>query len=70
MIDKDILKMNTKEFLNNLKNFFEKYLGENSSEKASLLEYLPEDKWLEIKKQCLLTPFLPEEYGGRTPDQK
>ena len=70
MIDKDILKMNTKEFLNNLKNFFEKYLGENSSEKASLLEYLPEDKWLEIKKQGLLTPFLPEEYGGRTPDQK
>ena len=61
MINKDILKMNTKVFLNNLKTFFEKYLGENSSEKASLLEYLPEDKWLEIKNQGLLTPFLPEE---------
>ena len=70
MINKDILKMNTKEFLNNLKNFFEKHLGEDSSEKVSLLEYLPEDKWLEIKKQGLLAPFLPVEYGGRTPDQK
>lgn len=38
--------------------------------KIDLMEYLPEDKWLEIKKQGLLAPFLPAEYGGRTPSQK
>lgn len=70
MINKDIIKMNTKEFLQNLKNFFDKYFSEESPEKASLMEYIPEDKWLNIKKQGLLTPFLPEQYGGRKPDQK
>lgn len=70
MINKEIISLNTKEFLNNLKNFFDKYFGDDAEKKINLMEYLPEDKWLEIKKQGLLTPFLPVQYGGRIPNQK
>jgi alkylation response protein AidB-like acyl-CoA dehydrogenase len=70
MINKEVVSLSTKEFLNNLKNFFDKYFGDDAQKKIDLMEYLPEDKWLEIKKQGLLAPFLPAEYGGRTPSQK
>jgi alkylation response protein AidB-like acyl-CoA dehydrogenase len=69
MINKEIIALNTKDFLNNLKNLFDKYFSDDA-QKINLMEYLPEDKWLEIKKQGLLAPFLPVEYGGRTPNQK
>ena len=70
MINKEVISYSTKEFLSNLKSFFDKYFGDDAEKKIDLMEYLPEDKWLEIKKQGLLTPFLPVEYGGRTPNQK
>ena len=58
------IKKEKNEFLQNIRNTFEKFFGENSTNKINLMNYLPEEKWLEIKKSGLLLPFLPENYGG------
>lgn len=47
-----------------LKTLLDAHLGEHASKPVSLLTYLPEDFWLSVKKQGLLAPFLPVEYGG------
>lgn len=57
-------------FLDNLKRIFDHYLGEESADKINTFEYLPEDKWREIKRHGLLSPFIPECYGGRPANQR
>lgn len=61
--------INNLSFLENLKRIFEKYLGDESDDRINTFEYLPEDKWREIKRHGLLTPFIPESYGGRPANQ-
>ena len=45
---KDI-KSEKNEFLQNIRNTFENFFGEDAKNKTNLMNYLPEDKWLEIK---------------------
>ena len=65
---KDI-KSEKNEFLQNIRNTFENFFGEDAKNKINLMNYLPEEKWLEIKKVGLLLPFLAEKLGGHKPDQ-
>lgn len=50
--------------LDRLKHVLDLHLGKEAGNRLSLFEYLPEDIWLSIKQQGLLTPFLPAMYGG------
>ena len=68
-IDETLIKMNTNEFLNNIKKAFNDIFSHENIDKINLMNYLPEDKWLYIKKQGLLLPFLTEKLGGRKTNQ-
>ncbi|RRD40913.1 acyl-CoA dehydrogenase [Leptotrichia sp. OH3620_COT-345] len=69
LIDEALVKMNTNEFLNNIKKAFNDIFSAENMEKINLMNYLPEDKWLYIKKHGLLLPFLTEKFGGRKANQ-
>ena len=70
LIDETLIKMNTNEFLSNIKKVFNDLFSYKNIDKINLMNYLPEDKWLIIKKNGLLLPFLPEKFGGRKSSQK
>ena len=70
LIDEALIKMNTNEFLSNIKKVFNDLFSYENIDKINLMNYLPEDKWLTIKKNGLLLPFLPEKLGGRKNSQK
>ena len=69
LIDETLVKMNTNEFLNNIKKAFNDIFSQENIDKINLMNYLPEDKWLYIKKHGLLLPFLTEKLGGRKTNQ-
>ena len=64
-INENLLKMNTEEFLSNIKKAFNEVFSDGNIEKINLMNYLSENKWLNIKKSGLLLPFLSEKLGGR-----
>ena len=68
-INGNFLKMNTEEFLSNIKKAFNEVFSNGNIEKINLMSYLSEKKWLGIKKCGLLLPFLPEKFGGRKNSQ-
>ena len=68
-INGNLLKMNTEEFLSNIKKAFNEVFSNGNIEKINLMSYLSEKKWLGIKKCGLLLPFLPEKFGGRKNSQ-
>ena len=68
-INENLLKMNTEEFLSNIKKAFNDVFSNGNIEKINLMNYLSEKKWLSIKKCGLLLPFLPEKFGGRKNSQ-
>ena len=70
LIDETLVKMNTNEFLSNIKKVFNDLFSSENIDKINLMNYLPEDKWLIIKKNGLLLPFLSEKLGGRKNNQK
>lgn len=70
LIDETLLKMNTNEFLTNIKKAFNDIFSEGNIEKINLMNYLCEEKWLKIKKNGLLLPFLAEKFGGRKDNQE
>lgn len=70
LIDEKFLKMGTNEFLANIKKVFSEVFSQENKDRINLMKYLPEDKWIEIKKNGLLLPFLPEKLGGRGNNQK
>ena len=59
-INENLLKMNTEEFLSNIKKAFNDVFSNGNIEKINLMNYLSEKKWLSIKKCCLLLTFLQE----------
>ena len=67
--NKSLLKMNTSDFLSNIKKAFDDIFSEGNIEKINLMSYLSENKWLDIKKAGLLLPFLSEKLGGRKSSQ-
>ncbi len=69
LIDENLLKMNTEEFLSNIKKIFNEIFSDGNIEKINLMNYLSETKWLNIKKSGLLLPFLSEKFGGRKESQ-
>ena len=70
LIDEALIKMNTNEFLFNINKAFKDLFSSENIDKINLMNYLPEDKWLVIKKSGLLLPFLSEKLGGRKSSQK
>ena len=68
-INGNLLKMNTEEFLSNIKKAFNEVFSNGNIEKINLMSYLSEKKWLSMKKCGLLLPFLPEKFGGRKNSQ-
>ena len=68
-INENLLKMNTEEFLSNVKKAFNDVFSNGNIEKINLMNYLSEKKWLSIKKCGLLLPFLSEKFGGRKNSQ-
>ena len=70
LIDEALIKMNTNEFLSNINKVFNDLFSSANIDKINLMNYLPEDKWLSIKKSGLLLPFLSEKLGGRKSSQK
>ena len=68
-INENLLKMNTEEFLSNIKKAFNEVFSDGNIEKINLMNYLSEKKWLNIKKCGLLLPFLSEKLGGRKESQ-
>jgi len=68
-INENLLKMNTEEFLSNIKKVFNEVFSDGNIEKINLMNYLSENKWLNIKKCGLLLPFLSEKLGGRKESQ-
>ena len=60
LINESLLKMNTEEFLSNIKKIFNEIFSDGNIEKINLMNYLSETKWLNIKKAGLLLPFLSE----------
>ena len=68
-INENLLKMNTEEFLSNIKKAFNEVFSNGNIEKINLMKYLSEEKWKNIKKCVLLLPFLPEKFGGRKNNQ-
>lgn len=68
-INENLLKMNTEEFLSNIKKAFNEVFSDGNIEKINLMNYLSENKWLNIKKSGLLLPFLSEKLGGRKESQ-
>ena len=69
LINGNLLKMNTEEFLDNIKKAFNDVFSDGNIEKTDLMGYLSENKWLNIKKHGLLLPFLLEKVGGRKDSQ-
>ena len=69
LINGNLLKMNTEEFLDNIKRAFNDVFSDGNIEKTDLMGYLSENKWLNIKKHGLLLPFLLEKVGGRKDSQ-
>ena len=69
LINGNLLKMNTEEFLDNIKKAFNDVFSDGNIEKTDLMGYLSENKWLNIKKHGLLLPFLLEKAGGRKDSQ-
>ena len=69
LINGNLLKMNTEEFLDNIKRAFNDVFSDRNIEKTDLMGYLSENKWLNIKKHGLLLPFLLEKVGGRKDSQ-
>ena len=69
LINGNLLKMNTEEFLDNIKKAFNDVFSDGNIEKTDLMRYLSENKWLNIKKCGLLLPFLLEKAGGRKDSQ-
>ena len=63
LINESLLKMNTEEFLSNIKKIFNEIFSDGDIEKINLMNYLSETKWLNIKKSGLLLPFLSEKFG-------
>ena len=49
-INENLLKMNTEEFLSNIKKAFNDVFSNGNIEKINLMNYLSEKKWLSIKK--------------------
>ena len=68
-INENLLKMNTEEFLSNIKKVFNEVFSDGNIEKINLMNYLSENKWLNIKKCGLLLPFLSEKLVGRKESQ-
>ena len=48
-INENLLKMNTEEFLSNIKKVFNEVFSDGNIEKINLMNYLSENKWLNIK---------------------
>ena len=69
LINESLLKMNTEEFLSNIKKVFNEFFSNGNIERINLMNYLSENKWLNIKKSGLLLPFLSEKFGGRKESQ-
>ena len=69
LINESLLKMNTEGFLSNIKKVFNEIFSDGNIEKINLMNYLSENKWLNIKKSGLLLPFLAEKFGGRKESQ-
>lgn len=59
------VQMETAAFLQHIEDTFARVFADG----ISLMEYLPEDKWLELKNAGLLLPFLAESHGGRPSNQ-
>lgn len=59
------LNMDTAAFLRHIEDTFARVFGGG----LCLMQYLPEDKWLELKNAGLLLPFLDEKHGGRKSSQ-
>lgn len=59
------VQMETAAFLQHIEDTFARVFADG----ISLMEYLPEDKWLELKNAGLLLPFLSESHGGRPSNQ-
>ena len=49
-INENLLKMNTEEFLSNIKKAFNDVFSNGNIEKINLMNYLSEKKWLRKKK--------------------
>ena len=69
LINESLLKMNTEGFLSNIKKVFNEIFSNGNIEGINLMNYLSENKWLNIKKSGLLLPFLAEKFGGRKESQ-
>ena len=69
LINESLLKMNTEGFLSNIKKVFNEFFSNGNIERINLMNYLSENKWLNIKKSGLLLPFLAEKFGGRKESQ-
>lgn len=61
----ELLAMDTATFLNHIETTFARIFADG----ISLMHYLPEDKWLQLKQAGLLLPFLSEQHGGRKSNQ-
>lgn len=59
------VNMDTAAFLRHIEETFARVFGGG----LCLMQYLPEDKWLELKNAGLLLPFLDEKHGGRKNSQ-
>lgn len=60
-----LIQMNTADFLEHIESTFRRIFSDG----LNLMQYLPENKWLEMKKAGLLLPFLAEKHGGRKNSQ-
>lgn len=61
----ELLNMDTPTFLQHIESTFQRVFADG----VNLMEYLPENKWLELKQAGLLLPFLLEQHGGRKNNQ-
>lgn len=59
------VQMDTADFLQHIESTFKRIFASG----IDLMHYLPENKWLELKKAGLLLPFLSEKHGGRKNSQ-
>ncbi|WP_373761659.1 acyl-CoA dehydrogenase family protein [Neisseria dentiae] len=57
--------MDTADFLRHIEAAFKRIFSDG----LNLMHYLPENKWLELKRAGLLLPFLAERHGGRKSNQ-
>lgn len=65
ILEAQLIQMNTADFLQHIESAFKRIFPNG----INLMQYLPENKWLELKKAGLLLPFLAEKHGGRKSSQ-